>query len=117
MRLPRPFTLAVTIGMSAGYLILGVLPQSPPGIRTLPDTVVHSGAYAVLAASACETAAALGIGAPALAGWSYAVVHGGVLEVLQSFFPPRTPEWKDLGMDALGGFLGAATWWLVRRRR
>lgn len=117
MRLARPLTLTVTLGLSAAYFVLGVLPQSPPGVRSLPDTIVHAGAYLVLAASASASAAALGVAAPSLAGWSYAVVHGGTLEVLQSFFPPRTPEWKDLAMDALGGGVGAVLWWLVGRRR
>jgi VanZ family protein len=109
--------VAVTVGLSAAYFVLGVQPQNPPGVREIPDTVLHSAAYCLLALSAAASTAALGGPAPAVVGWSFAVLHGGALEVLQHFFPPRTPEWKDLGMDALGGALGAALWWLVSRRR
>jgi hypothetical protein len=48
--------------------------------------------------------------------WTIVVVlavYGGMTEVTQGFFPPRTPEWKDWFQDLVGIAVGAACCWAV----
>jgi VanZ family protein len=39
------------------------------------------------------------------------VVYAGMTEVLQGFFPPRTPEWMDWFQDLAGIAVGATFCW------
>lgn len=87
----------------------------PRLVRNVPDTIIHAGAYAVLSESAIVTAAAFGAPLPAAVGAGFALAHGGLLEVLQMFTPPRTAEWRDVRSDALGAAAAMLLWWLWRR--
>ncbi len=112
----RFLLLAATSVLAVTYLVLGTRPRMPEVVRDVPDTVIHAGAYALLSGSAILTAAAFAAPAPAAAGAVFAVAHGGLLEVLQMFTPPRTAEWRDLRSDAMGTAATLVVWFGWRRR-
>ena len=112
----RALLLTATVTLSVAYLVLGTRPRMPEVVRDVSDTVVHAGAYALLAESAILTSAAFAVPAPAAVGAVFAVAHGGLLEVLQMFTPPRTAEWRDLRSDAMGTAAAVVVWFLWRRR-
>jgi hypothetical protein len=41
------------------------------------------------------------------------IVYGGLIEIVQSFLPPRTAEWEDWLQDIAGVAIGAILWWGV----
>ena len=48
--------------------------------------------------------------------WAIVVLmaaYGGMTEIVQGFFPPRTPEWLDWLQDLAGIAVGAALCWIV----
>ena len=116
MSAKRILLLAATATLAVSYLVLGTRPRMPEVVRDVPDTLIHAGAYALLSESAIVTAAAFAVPAPAAVGAVFAVAHGGLLEVLQMYAPPRTAEWRDLRSDAMGT-AGAVVLWLLWRRR
>ncbi|HPS79724.1 MAG TPA: VanZ family protein, partial [Thermoanaerobaculaceae bacterium] len=62
---------------------------------------------------AARTARSWGWRAPLAFGLGYAALHGGGLEILQYFNPPRMAEWKDWLADCVGAGFGvlALAWW------
>ena len=89
----------------------------PPNMG-VDDKSQHLISYAVLALTAClslRSWPAMGLAAGLL------VMHGGLIELLQSFVPGRWPEGADVLADGLGVALGvgafAAVAFLRRRDR
>jgi VanZ family protein len=117
MHAPRILPLVTTVVLSAAYLYLGTRPQNPEAFRHLSDKILHAGAYGVLAVTAGDAAAAIGMAPAPLIGWGYAVGHGALLEVVQRYTPPRTAEVADVLADATGAALGAAVLAAWRRNR
>jgi VanZ family protein len=108
---------SVTVVVSVTYLVLGLRPTMPEALHCLPDYVVHSGAYFVLAFAAAITARVWAMPRPFVTGACYSAFHGGFLEVLQRYFPPRTAELSDFVADVVGTTAGAALAGLLARGR
>jgi len=117
MHAPRSLPLVATLVLSAAYLWVGTRPQNPALVRDVNDKVLHAASYAVLGFTAGAGAAALGLAPAPLIGWGYAVGHGALLEVVQTFTPPRTGEVGDVLADAVGAAFGALALVAWRRRR
>ncbi|MDD5563594.1 MAG: VanZ family protein [Thermoanaerobaculaceae bacterium] len=117
MHAPRTLSLVMTVVLSMAYLYLGTRPQNPEPFRHVSDKLLHAGAYGVLAATAADAAAVMGLALAPAIGWGYAVGHGVLLELVQLHTPPRTAEWGDVLADAAGAALGAAALAVWRQRR
>jgi VanZ family protein len=102
----RTITLAATLLLSVGVLIVGTRPRVPIPLQRVPDWATHATTYATLGFLSVRSAALLGARPAALLGWAYATGHGGLLEVLQSAVPTRAAEWRDLLSDAVGAAVG-----------
>ena len=102
----RTVTLAATILLSIGVLIVGTRPRMPRTLQRIPDWASHTATYATLGFLAARSAALLGAHPAALLGGAYAVGHGALLEALQSRLPTRAAEWRDLLADAVGVAIG-----------
>jgi VanZ family protein len=112
LRLALPL---VTLVVSAAYLWLGIQPQAPEPLHDVSDLLVHGCAYALLGGLAGASCVVLGARRPFLVAWLYVIAHGGVLEVLQYFNPPRTATWSDLTVDAVGSGLAVLAGRLIAR--
>ncbi len=80
---------------------LALTPAPPPRADLGWDKLNHLAAFAALAVVAVlgRTGSSVRVGAALLA-------YGGLIEVLQSFMPPRVGEWPDLIADGVGIALG-----------
>jgi VanZ family protein len=106
--------LPVAVVMAAIY-VGAALPTVPGPVAGLSDTILHAGAYAVLAV--------LTLRATAKGRWSrvtattlaaafiIATVHGLSVEVEQMFVPSRLAEWRDVGNDVIGALVGLSAAW------
>ncbi|HNX50058.1 MAG TPA: VanZ family protein [Thermoanaerobaculaceae bacterium] len=105
--------LVATLVVSFAFMFLGIRPRIPRALRQFSDVVLHGGAYLMLAVLAARTARSWGWRAPLAFGLGYAALHGGGLEILQYFNPPRMAEWKDWLADCVGAGFGvlALAWW------
>ncbi len=95
-----------TVVVSLVYWTLGVM-SVPTALRSLSDDLLHGLAYALLGFLAAM-AARRWLGRAAFpAGTCFAVLHGGILELLQRLNPARAAELSDLLADAVGACGGA----------
>ena len=117
MRLWRLVSPLATLALSSAYVWLAVQPTVPAPLDQLPDTLVHVGGYLALALLACLAARHLGLPRPLAMGWSYALAHGALLEILQHFYPPREASLGDWLADGAGATLGISLCWLGSRWR
>jgi VanZ family protein len=104
-----------TLALSVAYLWLAVQPTVPQPFERLSDKLVHAAGYLLLALLACVASRYLGLPRPLAAGWSYAVAHGALLELVQHFYPPRQASLADLLADAVGATLAAGLLWRHQR--
>jgi VanZ family protein len=104
-----------TLALSIAYLWLAVQPTVPQPLERFSDKLLHAVGYLLLAALACVASRHLGLPRPLAVGWSYAVVHGALLEAMQHFYPPRQASLADLLADAVGATLAVGLLW--RRTR
>lgn len=82
----------------------------------LTRKAAHAFVFGVLAFLAAATARAFELPSPALVGLVVAVVYGALDEVHQGFVPGRSPQLRDVLVDAAGALVGAAAWWWLDRR-
>lgn len=80
---------------------LALVPSPPPEIGFSWDKLNHIAAFAALAA----------VATPAFPGRrgrivAMLLVYGVLIEVAQSFIPPRSGDWRDVVGDAVGIVLG-----------
>ena len=116
MTTARRGALAATLVLSVAYLVIGLQPRPPQALGDVPDVVQHALAYAFLAVTTAEGAAALGPARAVVVAVAYALGHGALLEALQSLTLTRRAEARDLLADGIGATLGALSWWLLRGR-
>ncbi len=84
-------------------------PGHVPGLLKILMPFAHILSFAVL--SLLTFAACL-----PLPRWSIILslaMYGVLTEIIQGFFPPRTPEWADWFQDLGGVAIGFACFWLV----
>lgn len=112
--------LPVAAWMVAIY-VGAALPSVPGPAGAVPDTVLHSGGYAVLAVLVLRAVARgrwAGVTPRAmLLAFALATLHGVSVELEQMLVPTRTAEWRDVQSDmagALGG-LGLAWAWGIMK--
>ena len=104
-------------------LVLGSIPQGPPGPQQLNDKTLHFIGFGVAAALWCRACRHLWPDAPtrvaALRGFAMSTALGALLELWQAFLPYRSAELLDWVADALGAALAAllltAFWRLAER--
>jgi VanZ family protein len=95
-----------------------------PGIPDfLTDTLLHAGAYTVLALLTLRATTGgrwTGVTRKAmLLAFVIAMLHGLSVEWIQIYIPTRVAEWRDVANDLLGTVagLGAAWAWGIMRRQ
>jgi len=116
-RMRRLASLTVTSVLSIVYLWLGTTPNPPGVFAHLADATSHSVGYGLLAVASRATAVTWGLPAPALVAFSYALAHGGLLELAQGLGEARRAEWRDLAWDGVGVVAALALVEGVRRVR
>lgn len=102
------------LGLVAVVGWLALQPAPPASISLGWDKLNHGAAFTALAFSAWlghagSTRRRL---VALLALWAY----GGLIEVVQSWLPPRQGDWADLLGDTVGLLLGTALAWALLRR-
>ena len=115
--------LPVAVLMAAIYYG-ATAPDVPAEVgHGVSDTVLHAGAYTVLAlltlrATARGRWAAVNRGTM-IAAFVIAMLHGVSVEWIQMYIPTRFAEWRDVWNDAAGAAagLGAAWAWGIMRRQ
>jgi VanZ family protein len=88
---------------------LALTPSPPEAVFRLGDVVLHAFAFTYLTFT-------LGLAHSGLAAWRVAVwmlAYGALIEVLQGLGPTRSPELKDLLVDAVGISVGLGLLWLL----
>jgi VanZ family protein len=121
----RSVRTAAPAVLALAYMVLIFVLSSRPPPRPVQelgigDRWLHLVEYAVLGALYAAVAAAwtgsravrVLVPIPAL----LAALYGASDEWHQSFVPGRDASWLDLGMDAVGAWLGALAFWAVRGR-
>jgi VanZ family protein len=112
--------LPVALLMAAIYIGAG-LPAVPGPAATVSDTVLHAGAYFVLALLTLRATAGGrwdGVTRRSLIhAFVIATAHGASVEIEQMFLPPRLAEWRDLWNDAIGAAAGLFVGWLWAKLR
>lgn len=93
--------------------VLALAPAPPKALDTGWDKLNHFGAFGALAISACFATRASARHAAGVA--AALLAYGGLIEILQTFVPPREGDWADLLADAIGIALGLAVAALARR--
>ena len=115
--------LPVAVLMAAIYYGATVPDVPPPIGDWFSDTVLHAGAYTVMAlltlratAKACWTGVTRGT---MIAAFVISMLHGVSVEWIQMYVPTRFAEWRDVWNDAAGAALGlGAAWaWGIMRRQ
>lgn len=100
--------------MGAIYVGAG-LPSVPGPAASISDTILHGGAYFVLAMLTLRATAGgrwSGVTQRALVvAFGIAVAHGASVEIEQMFVPSRLAEWRDLRNDAVGAAAGLILVW------
>jgi VanZ family protein len=124
-----PRWLAWWVGLLLAWCVLLVLWTwallTPDPVRAMKDVLpdqlhfpaaklTHVCAYALLAAMICVLRP--------LGRWRWLFLvllslHGMGTEYLQTFVPPRTGSWRDVGIDHIGIVLGAVVTWRFWFRR
>lgn len=99
-------------------LVVGSIPQGPPGAQRLNDKLLHFIGFGIVAWLWCRACRHLFPAASAhraaLRGALASTVLGALLELWQAFLPYRSAELLDWLADALGAVLGAlltAAYW------
>jgi VanZ family protein len=95
-----------------GYNFVWLVHVTP----TLTQKLMHVVCYALLAAAWCWTLRSIEASwrRPA-AAFAIAVAFGAALEVLQAFVPGRFGSPYDIGLNALGAFIGVGTFYFANR--
>lgn len=111
---------AAVLAWMLAIVVLSALPIEGAGWIRVPlgiDKWVHAAFYGLLAVlgAAAWSATGAGSGVAAVRGAALGISYGAVVEWIQSFFP-RTPSLADWVADLVGAVIGAAGWWLARRR-
>jgi VanZ family protein len=106
-----PFWRAALAMLLAVISWLALTPAPPPEAGLLWDKLNHFGAFACLA-----VAGFMGFRRRWLAVALGLLAYGGLIEVLQSFIPPRQGEWVDLLADGIGIALGLGLAAVVAQR-
>jgi len=118
---PAP-RLRVAVPCAWGLLLLvaSVLPRTPGLPGGVSDGVLHAAGYGLFAALVCW-ALLPGLGSPGagLAGLAAGLTLGGLTELLQSFLPWRSAEFRDIVADGAGstllvGLVLAGSWLRAR---
>ena len=91
---------------------LALTPSPPDSVAKLSDTVLHLAAFAYLTVAL----AFAHFRARVWPTWFWMFGYGVLIEVLQ-WFTGRTPEIKDLFMDAIGIGIGCASLIVLTRLR
>jgi VanZ family protein len=107
--------LPVAIFMAAIYYG-ATMPMLPAPIEDLlSDTLLHAGAYTVLALLTLRATARgrrAGLTRTALVtAFLIAMAHGLSVEWIQMYVPTRFAEWRDVWNDAAGAALGLGGAW------
>jgi VanZ family protein len=104
-------------------LVIGSIPQGPPGAQRLNDKLLHFVGFAFAAWLWGRACRALWPAAPArthaVRGGLASTVLGALLELWQAFLPYRSAELLDWVADALGALLAAllmAAFWRPSER-
>lgn len=104
-------------------LLVGSIPQGPPGAQRLNDKVLHFIGFGLIAWLWCRACRYLAPAAPiwtaALRGGLASAALGALLELWQAFLPYRSAELLDWVADALGALLAAlltAAFWRLSER-
>ena len=91
---------------------LAFAPSPPEPLFRISDVLLHGFAFAYLTF-------ALGLAHHAPRWWqtgAWMVAYGVMIEVVQSFEPERTAEFKDVAVDCLGIAAGLVSLWLIGER-
>ena len=115
-----PLAWAAVLAWMLAIVALSALPIEGPGWIRVPlgiDKWMHAAFYGLLAVLGAVAWSATGAGSAvaAVRGAALASSYGAVVEWIQSFLP-RTPSVADWVADLVGAVIGAAGWWLARRR-
>ncbi len=86
------------------------MPGGPSGVMSLHDKAVHTVVYGVLTLVAIS-----GRYKPSFV-MSVLLVHGALIEVLQSLVPSRTADWNDFLADCMGVFVASTAACMVKSR-
>ena len=120
----RSFRVWPALLDAALILVVGSLPEAPPGAEKVSDKTLHAIAFGIFAWLASRAVRFLRPeGSPAgalLAGLAASVGLGGGLELWQMLLPYRKAEWLDFVADAVGALLAVALTgvvWRVGRAR
>jgi VanZ family protein len=97
--------------ITISYLALS--PAPPKTVDTGWDKLNHLSAFVALTVAASFSAKASL--RHALLSAIALLAYGGLIEIVQTFLPPREGDWADLLADALGIALGMAVASLARR--
>ena len=104
----------VAVYMAAIYYG-AALPVAPAVVSGISDTVLHLSANAGLALLTLRATSGgrwSGVGRRALLlALVITTLHGMSVEVEQMFVPTRFAEWRDVGNDVIGAFLGLSAAW------
>ena len=107
------FRIATVVwALSVAYLSL--TPTLPKPVGLLDDKIQHFAAYALL-----SLLVILSLN-KTLSAWKLALLaalYGGLMEVLQTYAPGRSPEWLDLVANTMGVAMGLAVAWVLTRTR
>ena len=115
--------LPVVVLMAAIYYAATVPDVPAPIGHWFSDTVLHAGAYTVMAlltlrATAKGRWAGVTRGSM-IAAFVLSMLHGVSVEWIQMYVPTRFAEWRDVWNDAAGAAagLGLAWAWSIMRRQ
>lgn len=86
------------------------MPGGPSGVMSLYDKVFHAVVYGALTLMAIA-----GRYQPFFV-LSVLLVHGALIEVLQSLVPSRTADWNDFLADCIGVFVALTAACMVKSR-
>ena len=114
----RDFAWLLAGLLSAGIALLSLTPRPEQILHVrIWDKLGHFSAYGTLALAFAHALCRSGQrGLPlALIAILGSSAYGGAIEILQGFFPPRTPDVMDALANAIGACLGAATFFAVSR--
>lgn len=123
----RQFAWLLTLGWTLLVAVLSLTPDrdDPGGYNfvwlvhvtpTLTQKLMHIVCYALLAVAWCWTLRSIEASwRRAAAAFAIAVAFGAAMEVLQAFVPGRFGSPYDIGLNALGAFIGAGSFYFANR--
>jgi len=110
MRKIIQYKYTIVVALAIIYVSLMKPPSLKIDITKIPniDKIVHLIMYATLSVVMAKETQIKKIAEQLLIIFAITTIFGGVIEILQQYFPPRTASWGDFLADAIGSALPLA---------